>query len=311
MNDTRKLYDGLERIPAMKKFKHTSMQICLSPLAYWDLTIPDSVELDDHDAIHLFELSHHPSFLAAHKLNETAQCELMRAAFTVFVEKRSCVFPNLRSITLEVSLHAKTSSPDALKDPLNRCGITLYVTIKLGRKKRTRPSSGHNAPLVPLETGRFAPESHSSPRAWVPNQSVYYFSLNDLGTAPPLDPKRHMLSPLEQLLDIESIEVERRWTVRYRQTGVEGGAVRVQPLRQLWRFYNVVDMLESAGEGFAAFLDPALDYLKTRREDVVEIIENTSADIEHHLIPQSCRYAQAEDCWFAGGSGAGRTREAD
>ena len=289
IDDTRRLFDLLHELRATKHFKHFSMQISLSPLAYCDLTVPDSIALDDLVAIRLFEQSQDPSVIASHKLDETAQCELFKAAFSGLVEKRAHVFPNMRSITLEVSLHAKKLNPAALNDPLNRCGITFYVRIKFGGKNRTIPTYGYNAPLPSLVPASVVPDPYLLQRAKYEahNQSLHPRILNDPWSAPLLDPRRHMLSPLRQLLGVQSVEVERRWTVRYRQKRPEDGVVVVQaqPLRQLWRFGTVGDMLESAGPGFGKFLDPALEYLKTCREDVVEIIENTNADVEHHLIP--------------------------
>ena len=95
-----------------------------------------------------------------------------------------------------------------------------------------------------------------------------------------------MLSPLTQLQGVQIVEVERRWTVRYRQQGIEGEDMMIyeKPLRQMWHFCTVSDMLEEAGPGFDSFLDPALEYLKTTHSDVIEIIENTAEDIDHQLI---------------------------
>lgn len=98
-----------------------------------------------------------------------------------------------------------------------------------------------------------------------------------------------MLTPLKGLHGVQSVEVERCWTVHYREQGTEDGKVviRVQPLRQLWRFFTVSEMLERAGPGFIEFLDPALEYLKTSRKDVVDIIENTmttAEDIGHLFV---------------------------
>ena len=276
IDDTRRLFDTLHKFKATKHFKHTSMQISLSPLAYWDLAVPDSLELNDPVAIHHFELSQQPSVIASHTLDETAQCKLYKAAFSGLVESSASVFPKLRSMTLEVSLHEKNPASAALNDPLNRCGITFYVKIKLGRKKRTVLK--YHGPLLSL-----------APGSVVPNSPWLHSILNDPRNVPFSDPRRDMLSPLRELHNVQSVEVERRWTVRYRQGPLEDGviAVKAQPLRQLWRFCTVADMLKSAGPGLGRFMDPALKYLKTCDEDVVEIIENTNADIEHHLIPQS------------------------
>lgn len=199
------------------------------------------------------------------------------------------VFPKLISITLEVSLHAKNSIPEIPNDPLDRCGITFYVRIKLGRKDNAVPAYHDNTSL-PIQ----APSSLISDQSLLQrakyeahNESLLISFSDDTWSVPLLDPRRLMLSPLKQLRDIQSVEVKRRWTVHYRQQGMEDGdaVIRVRPLRQLWRFCTVGEMLERAGPGFDGFLDPALEYLETAPEDVVDIIENTTEDIKHELIP--------------------------
>ena len=45
--DTRKLFDQIRRINATKLFKHVNMRISLSPLAYCDFPVPDTLALDD------------------------------------------------------------------------------------------------------------------------------------------------------------------------------------------------------------------------------------------------------------------------
>lgn len=288
VQDTQRLFDRIRQTKAMKHFKHVNMRISLSPLAYCDFTVPDSVALDDAVAIHLFELSQHPSVIAFHKLDETAQCELFRAAFNGLVANRACVFPDLRSIALEVSLHAKKLIPDTPNNPLDRCGITFYVRIKLGCESRATPTYQRNASLPSLTTGSVTHDPCLPQRAKYEahNQSPHPRIMNNPWRALLLDPRRHMLSPLKQLLDVQSVEVERRWIVRYRQQRIEDGNIVLcaQPLRQLWRFRTVGEMLEKAGPGFGEFLDPALEYLNTSGKDVVEIIENTAEDIEYHLI---------------------------
>ena len=264
------------------------MRTTISPLAYCDFPVPENVALDDPIAIHLFELSQHPSILAFHKLDETAQCELFRISFEKFVENRTQVFPNLRSIELEVSLHPKRIILGAPNNPLNRCGITLYVRIKLGGGKTAAPSHTE-ASLPVLAPNNVTHNTHLLPHAIgeVHNQSLHPGIMSLSRIAHSLDPKRRMLSPLTQLLGVQSVEVERLWTVCYRQQMIEDGTATVhkQPLRQLWRFLTVGEMLERAGPGFGEFLDPALEYLKTASSDVIEIIENTTEDIGHQLIP--------------------------
>lgn len=283
LHDTQKVYDRLRHIEAMKLFKHVNMRISLSPLAYCDLTVPDSVALDDPVAVHLFELSQHPGVIAFHKLDENAQCELFRAAIQGLLQARMHVFPNMRSLTLEVSLHTKMIIPNAPRDPLDRCGITFYVRVIFGRGYRTR-SACHEGSVIhdPSMLQRVNRDVH--------NHSLQPMFLGDVWIEPHLDPRRHMLSPLSQFHDVQSVEVERRWTVIYRKQGVQDGTVvvREQPLRQLWRFLTVSEMLERAGPGFVGFLDPALEFLKTSSQDVVDIIENTwntIDDVGYLLIP--------------------------
>ena len=312
VHDTQMLFDQLRQVDAIQHFRHVSMRTTISPLAYCDFPLPDGVVLGDPISIHLFELSQHPSILAFHKLDETAQCELFRISFEKFVENRMQVFPNLRSVNLEVSLHQKKIIlPGAPNSPLNRCGITLYVRIKLGCGKPATPSS-NQASLPVLASYDATRKIHllSSANVEAHNRSLHpgmimpfqtdpsleavrslettpsLEAVRSLETGPFLDPKRQMLSPLRQLLDVQSVEVERLWTICYRQQVIEDGSViiRKQPLRQLWRFRTVDEMLYRAGPGFARFLDPALEYLKAPSSDVIEIIENTTEDIGHELI---------------------------
>lgn len=287
-DDTQRLFDRIREIEATKHFQHVNMRISLSPLAYCDFTVPDSVALDDPLAVQIFELSQHPSVIAFHKLDETAQSELFRVAFERLVKNRARVFPKLRSITVEVSLHAKKLILDAPNNPLDRCGITFYVRIKLKPKNRTTHTHHYDPslPIVPPHSDIHYPHLVQRAKYEAHNQSPHPSILHGPWRVPLLEPRRRMLSPLKQLLGVESVEVERRWTVCYRQQRIENGLVviRAQPLRQLWRFRTVGEMLDRAGPGFREFLDPALEHLKTSRKDVVEIIENTTEDIEHHLI---------------------------
>ena len=276
--DTQRLYDRLCRIHSIRFFKHVNMRISLSPLAYCDLAVPDSVPLDDPIAVHLFELAHHPGVIASHKLDEAAQCELFRVAINGLVQARMHVFPNMRSLTLEVSLHAKKWNPNAPNNPLDRCGITFYVRINLGRRNDLIATHDNatdpflaSASLIqdPAMLQRANYEAH--------DHSLQPTVIGSAWIAPFLDPRRHMLSPLVQLFDVRNVEVERRWTVIYRQQATEDGSIatREQPLRQLWRFLTVGEMLERAGPKFDEFLDPALAHLKASDDDVVDIIENT------------------------------------
>lgn len=262
--DTQSVFDRIHQINATKHFRHVNMRIPLSPLAYCDFTVPNSVNFDDPVAIHLFELSRHPSVIASHKLDEAAQCELFKAVCLGLVGRRADIFPKLNSITLEVGLHAKKAILDAPNNPLDRCGIIFYVRIKLGRKNGATDTYHYTS-------------------------TVQILSLESRLLIPSLtwDHKRHMLSPFRHLHDVQSVIVERRWTVRYRQQCVEDGklVIRTRSLRQQWRFLTVGDMLERAGPGFREFLDLALKYLKIADKDVVEIIENSTEDIQHHLIP--------------------------
>lgn len=281
--DSKKVYDRLRKIETMKLFKHFNMRIPLSPLAYCDLVVPDSVALDDPDAVHLFELSQNPGVIALHKLDEKAQCELFRAAIEGLRQSRMHVFPNMRSLTLEVSLHAKKITRNPPEDPLNRCGIAFYVRVIFARECCTKRAC-HESSIIQ------DPGMSQNVDLDVQNDSLQSTSSGDVSTEHYVDPRRHMLSPLGQFHGVRCVEVERRWTVIYRQKGVEDGifTTRRQPLRQLWRFLTVSEMLQRAGPGFVAFIDPALEFLKTTIQDVVEIIENTWDAIDgvrHLLVP--------------------------
>ena len=291
--DTQKLFDRLHQNDGLKRFKQVNMRICLSPLAYCDLAIADNIALDDPFAVHLFEMSHLPSIIAFHKLDEKAQCELFRAAIDCLVHTRTHVFPSMRSLTLELSFHARKYHQVGPNCPLDRCGITFYVRIKLGARSCLAATYHNNASIPVLALSSVIHDPSVLQRAQYESEAhshIPQLSGTDSGwVAPPLDHRRHMLSPLRQLVDVRSVEVERRWTVIYREPSTGDGrtVIREQPLRQLWRFYTVGEMLESAGPGFEGFLDPALEYLKTSPNDVVDIIENTwnkTEDLGHLLI---------------------------
>ena len=291
--DTQRMFDRLRQNVGLKRFKEVNMRISLSPLAYCDLAIADDIALDDPVAVHLFESRHPNDVIAFHKLDEKAQCELFRAAINYFVNTRTHVFPSMRSLTLEVSFHAKMYHARGPNSPLDRCGITFYVRIELGARSCLTATYHDNASIPVLASSSVVHDASVLQRAQYANEAHYYMAqLSVTGggrVKPQSDPRRDMLSPLRQLFDVQGVEVERRWTVVYRQLSTEDGstAIREQPLRKLWRFYTVGEMLERAGPGFERFLDPALEYLKTSPNDVVDIIENTwnmTDDLEHLLI---------------------------
>ena len=125
------------------------MRIPLSPLAYCNLVVPYSVALDDPIAVHLFEFSQNPGVIAFHKLDEPAQCELFRASIKALMQIYTYLFPRMRSLTLEVSLQAKKTVPNAPNNPLDRRGITFYIRIYLAC--RTPPTETNNDnKLVPV-----------------------------------------------------------------------------------------------------------------------------------------------------------------
>ena len=64
------------------------MKIPLSPLAYCD-SIPDSVAPDDPAAAQAFEMALQPGVIAFHKLDETAQCELLRVTCDRLEKKKN------------------------------------------------------------------------------------------------------------------------------------------------------------------------------------------------------------------------------
>ena len=301
--DTQSIFDKLPQNIALKRFKQVNMRITLSPLAYCDMAVADDIALDDPVAVHLFDLTHTPSIIACHKLDEKGQCELFRAVMYCLVNTQTNVFPNMRSLTLEVSFHARKYRQTGPRSPLDRCGITFYVRIKLGARSCLTATYHDNASIPILASSSVVHNPSVLQEAQYEYEEYERFSKLYCVTgsgwvAPPLDHRRHMLSPLRQLFDVRSVEVERRWTVIYRQRSTVDGStvVRKQPLRQLWRFYTVSEMLEKAGPGFEEFLDPALEYLKTSPNDVVDIIENTwneNEDIGYLLIREGFHFCQA------------------
>ena len=286
--DTQMVFDQLRGIDAMQHFKHVGMQTTLSPLVYCDLPLPENLTLDSTTAIDLFDQSHHPNILNIHKLDEVAQCELYKLSFQKFVENQKQVFPNLKSVGVEVSLHPKRMILGVHDSPMNRCGITLYIRIKLECGESATPSC--KEPSLPvLAPNNVTHNTQSLPRATgqADNQSLSPGTISPSQIDPRLDPRRYMLSPLIQLLGVQSVEVERLWTVHYhpKVIGDEIASERKQPLRQLWRFCTVGEMLWRAGPWLLGFLDPALEYLGITINEVIEIIENTIEDVGHPLVP--------------------------
>lgn len=210
--DTQRLYDRMRQSKATKNFKHVNMKITLSPLAYCDLTVPDNVAFDDPRAIHLLELSQHPSIIALHKLDETVQCELFKAVFQGLANNRDG-FPKMRSITFEVSLHAKKLIPECPNNPLDRCGITCYVRIKLEYQKLAILTDHSYAPVLISAPGNVLPNPYLSQLAKYEahNCSLQPSLLKNWSNEHLLDPRRRMLGPLRLLVGVHSVEVERRW----------------------------------------------------------------------------------------------------
>ena len=291
--DTQMLFERLRSNVGLKRFKQVNMRIALAPLAYCDIAIADNIALDDPVAVHVFELTYPPSIIAFHKLDEKGQCELFKTALHYLVHTQTDVFPSMRLLTLEVSFHGRNYHQIGPSSPLNRCGITFYVRIKLGARSCLTATHHDNALIPVLASSGVVHNPSVLQRAQYEYEEHNHISqLGVTGNgwvAPPLDHRRHMLSPLRKLFDVRSVEVERRWTVIYRQvSSVDGSTVvHKQPLRQLLRFRTVGEMLDKAGPGFEEFLDPALWYLKTSPNDVVDIIENTwskTGDLGHLLI---------------------------
>lgn len=267
IDDTAKLFAELHQIKAVKHFQHVNMRIFLFPLAYCDLLIPDGFTLGEAlEYIH----SQRPSLIAFHRLDEAAQSELFRTALMCLVDNQSLDFPELRSVTLEVSLHKNKIIRDDPDKSLECCGITFYIKIVLA------PDNGIHTPYS-LQLAKCDPRNQRLYARLVTGDCIKSFR----------DPTRQMLSPLTQLEGVQRVEIERRWTIsyNYRQDLKKPIVVRVQPLRQLWRFYNVKEMLERAGPEFAECSDWALEYLKIPVEDVIQIIENTPEEVEYKLIP--------------------------
>ena len=92
-----------------------------------------------------------------------------------------------------------------------------------------------------------------------------------------------MLISLKRRLDVQSVEVERSWTVCFRRRGVEGESGHIR-CSSCGGFALWVKCWEKIGTGFCEDLDLALEYLQAFDDDMIEIIENTTEDVENGLI---------------------------
>lgn len=230
-------------------FQHLNMRIAISPLATVDLGTPNQLDTTDLAELLQLRVNQDPEVLRRHTLPEATQCLMFQIALDCLASNQSSMFPWLRSFTLEMGLHSPVFRP--IRDPLDRCGQTFKLIIKLGKQTSTNDATK---------------ETTSKPvdmyEGWDTN-------------LPMLEPRRRMLAPLMKLKNVQSVEVHRIWTVRYKKAkkGSQDGPFDHR-MGQHVGFDSVSRFLHHAGPNFENFLVTGLEYFKIPVKDLIEIIED-------------------------------------
>ena len=265
--ETRRMFMKLHKKPLMKHFKHLTMQICISPLAYVDLGSITELQNSNPMALWLHHIRYNPNRLRRHTLDLKAQCEMFRQTLLSFSEIQTVFFPELQTLTLELSLHTpgQTSLGEDVKTAFDRCGIKFKVKLNLGEQR----SISRTLPKLPRAGG---PKDHAT-------------SIID---PTKLDPVRRMLSPLMMLAGVQTVEVIRRWRVVHHAEGGDGkvhliihddGTVEEEGLLTTHMamhetFHSVRQMLIAGKANFAQFLRDGLRASRIDRDNVVKIYED-------------------------------------
>ena len=249
-------------------FKHFNMQIFLAPYAVVDLCTPKNVFGFSTSADLLaYQMRQDPEGFHKHILNEESQCEMYRNVLEGLVSKQKKCLPSLKTLTLEISLHAPqaTQSSTLTRNLEERCGITFEVKVFL------------NTSVVPKHQRRMFRENFDGPG------NRFCMETIEPNT---LEPRRRMLSPLAGLDGVYTVQVKRRWVVLHRPKGTmpiryvaDDGAIKednvlASHMAQLHTFSSVDEMLETATIDFKLFQVTGLKKYEIAEWDVIEILEN-------------------------------------
>ena len=263
--ETRQMLMKLHKKPLMKHFKHLTMQICISPLAYVDLGTITDLQNSSPRALWLHHVRHDPHRLRRHTLDLKAQCEMFRQTLLSFSEIQHIFFPQLQTLTLEMSLHGHASPGEDVKHAFDRCGFKFKIKLNLD-------AQGSVSRPVPKLPRAGSPKDHAT-------------SIID---PTKLEPLRRMLSPLMMLSGVRTVEVIRRWVVIHHAEGGDGkvhiiihddGTVEEEGLLTTHMvlhetFRSVRQMLIAGKANFAHFRKDGLEASRIDRDNVVKIYED-------------------------------------
>ena len=265
--ETRQMLLKLHKKPLTKHFKHLTMQICISPLAYVDLgTITELQNSSPMDML-LHHTRHDPRRLRRHTLDLKAQCEMFRQTLLSFSEVQNLFFPELQTLTLEMCLHkpGQSSPGKDVNNALDRCGVSFKVKLNLDAQR----SVSRTMPQIPRAGSS---RNHAT-------------SIID---PTKLDPVRRILSPLMMLGGVQTVEVIRRWVVIHRAEGGDGkvhlilhddGTVEEEGLLTTHMslhetFRSVRQMLIVGKANFTQFQNDGLKAYQINKDNVVRIYED-------------------------------------
>ena len=272
--ETRQMLIKLHKKPLMKHFKHLTMQISVSPLAYVDLGTITELQNSSPIALWLHHIRQDPRRLVRHTLDLKAQCEMFHQTLLSFSETQNGFFPELQTLTLQMSLHkpGQVSPGKDVKNVFNRCGINFKVKLNLDAQS----SASRIVPKLPRAGSS---KDHAT-------------SIIDTTK---LDPVRRMLSPLMMLAGVRTVEVIRHWFVVHRAEGGDGkvhliihddGTVEEEGLLNTHMalhetFLSVRQMLIAGKANFRHFQKDGLKAHRINRDNVVKIYEDGDNDHAH------------------------------
>ena len=265
--ETRQMLIKLHKKPLMKHFKHLTMQISISPLAYVDLGSITELQNSSPMALWLHHIRRDPRRLGRHTLDLKAQCEMFRQTLLSFSEVQKVFFPELQTLTLHMSLHkpGQASPGKDVKNAFDRCGINFKVKLNLDAQR----SVSRTVPKLP----RFGSSKDHATSIIDPTK---------------LDPVRRMLSPLMMLYGVRTVEIIRHWVVVHHAEGGDGkvhliihddGTVEEEGLLTTHMtlhetFHSVRQMLIAGKANFRHFQKDGLEAHGINGDNVVKIYED-------------------------------------
>ena len=272
--ETRQMLIKLHKKPLLRHFKHLTMQISISPLAYVDLGSITELQNSSPMALWLHHIRRDPHRLGRHTLDLKAQCEMFRQTLLSFSEVQPMFFPELQTLTLRMSLHkpGQASPGKEVKNAFDRCGINFKVKLNLDAQR----SVSCTVPKLPRAGSS---KDHAT-------------SIID---PTKLDPVRRMLSPLMMLPRVRTVEVIRHWVVFHYAEGGDGkvhliihddGTVEEEGLLTTHMtlhetFHSVRQMLIAGKANFRHFQKDGLKAHRINKDNVVKMYEDGDNGHDH------------------------------